>query len=90
VVSYTPRPLYPQGKSPYPLNRRLDGPQSPSRRGGEEKNSQPGPGIRFHKNSVRGVTTAGRNATVYSQLSSDGGIRGVRAAQWCSVGLRAG
>jgi hypothetical protein len=35
------RPLYPQGKSPwYLLDRRLDGPQSRSGRGGEEKNSQ--------------------------------------------------
>jgi hypothetical protein len=31
VVSFTPRPLHPQGKSPrYPLNRRLGGPQSRS------------------------------------------------------------
>jgi hypothetical protein len=38
VVSSTPRPLYPQGKSPwYPLDRRLGGPQSRSGRGGEEK-----------------------------------------------------
>jgi hypothetical protein len=42
VVSFTPRPLYPQGKSPwYPFDRRLGGPQSRSGRGGEEKNSQP-------------------------------------------------
>jgi hypothetical protein len=42
VVSYTPRPLYPQGKSPwYPLDRRLGGPQSRSERGAEERNSQP-------------------------------------------------
>jgi hypothetical protein len=42
VVSFTPRPLYLQGKSPwYPLDRRLGGPQSWSGRGGEEKNSQP-------------------------------------------------
>jgi len=28
VVSFTPRPLYPQGKGPwYPLDRRLGGPQ---------------------------------------------------------------
>jgi hypothetical protein len=41
VVSFTPLPLYPQGNSPwYPLERRLGGPQSRSRRGGEEKNSQ--------------------------------------------------
>jgi hypothetical protein len=46
VVSFTPRPLYPQGKSPwYPLDKRLGEPQSRSGRGGEEKNSQPPPGI---------------------------------------------
>jgi hypothetical protein len=46
VVSSTPRPLYPQGKSFwYPLDRRLSGSQSRSGRGGEEKNSQPPPGI---------------------------------------------
>jgi hypothetical protein len=39
-------PLYTQGKSHwYPLDRRLDGPQSRSRRGGEEKNSQSLPGL---------------------------------------------
>jgi hypothetical protein len=42
VVSFTPRPLYPQGKSPwYTLDRRLGGPESRSGRGGEEKNFQP-------------------------------------------------
>jgi hypothetical protein len=46
VVSFTPRLLYPQGKSPwYPLDRRLGGPQNRSESGGEEKNSQPLPGI---------------------------------------------
>jgi hypothetical protein len=46
VVSFTPQPLYPQGKSPwYPLDRRLGGPQSRSGRGDEAKNSQPPPGI---------------------------------------------
>jgi hypothetical protein len=46
VVSFTPRPLYPQEKSTwYPLDRRLGGLRSPSGRGGEEKNSQPPPGI---------------------------------------------
>jgi hypothetical protein len=46
VVTFTPRSLYPQGKSPrYPLDRRLGGPQSRSERGGEEKNPQPLPGI---------------------------------------------
>jgi hypothetical protein len=44
VVSFVPRPLYPQKKSPlYPLDRRLGRPQSRSRRGGEENNSQPPP-----------------------------------------------
>jgi hypothetical protein len=42
VVSFTPRPLYPQGKSlRYPLDRRLGGPQSRSGRHGEEKNLGP-------------------------------------------------
>jgi hypothetical protein len=42
VVSFTPWSLYPQGKSPwYTLDRRLDGPQSRSGRGGEEKDFQP-------------------------------------------------
>jgi len=42
VVSSTPQPLYPQGKSPYyPVDRRLGGPQSCSGHGGKEKNSQP-------------------------------------------------
>jgi hypothetical protein len=46
VVSFTPRPLYPQGKSTwYSLDRMLGGPQSRSGRDGEEKNSQPSPGI---------------------------------------------
>jgi hypothetical protein len=46
VVSFTPRPRYPQGNSPwYPFYRRLCGPQSRSGRGGEEKNSQPLPGL---------------------------------------------
>jgi hypothetical protein len=42
VISFTSRPLYPQGKNPwYPLDRILGGPQSRSGRGGEEKNSSP-------------------------------------------------
>jgi hypothetical protein len=45
VVSFTPRPFYPQGKSPfYPLDRRLGGPQTRPRCGGE-KNSQPLSGL---------------------------------------------
>jgi len=46
VVIFTPRPLYPEGRSPlYLLDRRLGGPLSRSGRGGEEKNSQPLPGL---------------------------------------------
>jgi hypothetical protein len=42
VVSFTPRLLCSQGKSPwYPLDRRLGGPHSRAGRGGEEKHSQP-------------------------------------------------
>jgi hypothetical protein len=41
VLSFTRRPLYFQGKGHwYPMDTRLGGPQSRSRRGGEEKNSQ--------------------------------------------------
>jgi hypothetical protein len=40
------RSLCLQGKSPwYTVDGRLDGPQSQSGRGGEEKNSQPLPGL---------------------------------------------
>jgi hypothetical protein len=47
VVSFTPRLLYPRGKSPwYPLDRRLGGgAQSRSGHSGEEKNSQPLQGL---------------------------------------------
>jgi hypothetical protein len=46
VVNFTPRPLYPRERAPGThLDRRLGGPQSRSGRGGEEKNSQPPPGI---------------------------------------------
>jgi hypothetical protein len=44
VVSFTPWPLYSQGKSSwYPLDRRLGGPQSRSGRGGLEKIPSPAP-----------------------------------------------
>jgi len=47
VVSFTPQPLYLQGKSPqYLTDRKLDGPQSCCGHSGEEKNSQPPPGIK--------------------------------------------
>jgi hypothetical protein len=46
VVSFTPRTLYLQGNSPwYTLYRRLGESQSWSGCGGEEKNSQPLPGL---------------------------------------------
>jgi len=46
VASFTIRPLYPQGKgSRYQLDRRLDGPQSRSGHGGEEKDSHSPPRI---------------------------------------------
>jgi hypothetical protein len=46
VISFTVQPLYPEGKSFWcPLNRRLGGLQTRSGRGGEEKNSQPLPGL---------------------------------------------
>jgi hypothetical protein len=39
MVSFTPRPLYSQGKSPwYTLDRRLSGPQNRSGRGGTTHN----------------------------------------------------
>jgi hypothetical protein len=44
MVSFTSRPLYPQGKSSwYNLDRRLGGPQDRYGLGGEEKISQPLP-----------------------------------------------
>jgi hypothetical protein len=46
VVSFTPRPLYTQGKSSwYPLDRRLGGHQSRFGGGGEENNPQHLPGL---------------------------------------------
>jgi len=45
--SFTPRPLYPQGKSPwYPLYMRLDGPHTRYGRDGEDEKSLPGHPIR--------------------------------------------
>jgi hypothetical protein len=46
VIIFMPRPLYPQGKiTRYPLDRRLGRLQNRSGRGGEDRNSQPPPGI---------------------------------------------
>jgi hypothetical protein len=42
VVSFTPRPLHPQGRSPWcPLDKMLGGPQSGSGHDDKDKNSQP-------------------------------------------------
>jgi hypothetical protein len=46
MVSFTPRPLYPQGRATGThSDRRLGGPQSRSGRGGEEKKSLSLPGL---------------------------------------------
>jgi hypothetical protein len=46
------------GKEPqYPLDRRLDGPQGRSGRGGEEKNSQPLPGLEPRSSSSYCILT---------------------------------
>jgi hypothetical protein len=75
VVSFTPRPLYPQETSPwYPLDRRLGEPQSLSGRGDEEKNSQSLPGFEprssdctVHSQPLYRLSfqTEGRDAKVY-------------------------
>jgi hypothetical protein len=47
VVCFTPRSLYPRGKSPwFTLDRSLGGPRDHSGRYGVEKNSQPLPGLK--------------------------------------------
>jgi len=58
VVSFTPRPLHPQGKSPkFSLNRRVGGPQSQSERGDKGKYPCPcwksGPGHRAKFSEVK-------------------------------------
>jgi hypothetical protein len=72
VVSFTPRPLYPKGKSPwYPLDRRLDGPQSHSgHSGGEEKNFQPPPRIESYDSLLRYLHVISFPAWVASSLQT--------------------
>jgi hypothetical protein len=75
VVSFTPRPLYPQGKRPwYQFDRRLGGPQSRSGRGDGEKNSQPPPGIELSSKISNKLYSAVRLmnfiSTVFSLLIS--------------------
>jgi hypothetical protein len=56
VVSFTPRPLYPRGKSPLcPLDRRLSGPESRSGRRGE--NSWPNRDSKFVPSDVQPVAS---------------------------------
>jgi hypothetical protein len=74
VFSFTSRPLYPQGNSPcYPLDGRLGGPQSRSGRGGEEKNSQPPPGIESYnpKRPDRSLVTIPSELTRLSDVGID-------------------
>jgi len=69
VISFTPRPLYRQGKSPwYPLYRRLGGPQSRSEFGGEEKNSKTLSGLES-RSDIR-LASYVRVVCVYSSSSS--------------------
>jgi len=50
MVSFTPRTLYLQEKSPwYALDKMLGEPESRYGRGGKEKDSQPPPGIEPYK-----------------------------------------
>jgi len=54
MVSFTLRPLHPQGKIPwYQLDRRLGGPQSRSGRGGEDKNFAASAGTRTPDHPTR-------------------------------------
>jgi hypothetical protein len=54
MFRFTPQPLYPQGKIPwYKFDTRVGRPQSPSGSGGEEKNSQPLPGLEPPDHPVR-------------------------------------
>jgi hypothetical protein len=58
MVSFTPRPLYRQGKNPwYPLDRRLGGSQSFSGRGGEENSSQPPVAQRYTDWAIKAVSS---------------------------------
>jgi hypothetical protein len=81
VVNFTPRPLYPRGKSPrYPLDRRLDGPQSRSGRFGEEKILDP-TGTRIPDPSVVQLV-----ASRYTDYAIPAPILGAEGgAKWTSV-----
>jgi hypothetical protein len=47
----------PTALPPYPLDRRLGGSQSRSERCGEEKNSQPPPGIEHRLSMIKKITS---------------------------------
>jgi hypothetical protein len=69
MVSFTPRLLYPEGKSPlYGLDRRLGGPQSRSGHGVEEKNSHLPQGI-----ELRSSDRPARSQSLY-RLSYPGSL----------------
>jgi hypothetical protein len=69
VISFTPPPLYPQGKSPwYPLDRRMGGLQSRSVHRRKEKNSEPPPGLEPSINQP--VTLNVRSYTPYLEATS--------------------
>jgi hypothetical protein len=80
VVSFTSWPLYPQGNNPlYPLDRRLGGPQSHSGHGGEEKNSQPSPGIKPQKPN----RPAWKNANLTLSWCKIWGFHSSEDSHWC-------
>jgi hypothetical protein len=72
VVRFTPPVALHPRKSPwYPLDRRLGGPQSQSGRGGEEKNSQPLPGLKppiIQSVAQRCITELSRPRYVYREV----------------------
>jgi hypothetical protein len=96
VVSFTPRPLYPQGKSPwYPLDRRLGGPQSRSGCGGGEKNSQLPPGIepQNHDRPARGpvlyrLSYHGCGKIILEWILGKYGGKAWTGCIWLRIGIR--
>jgi hypothetical protein len=71
VVSFTPWPLYPQGKSPpYPLDRRLSGPQSRSGHGAEVKNSQPHRDSNSNHSTVQPVVSRYTDWAIHLKITS--------------------
>jgi hypothetical protein len=74
VVSFTPRPLYPQGKSSwYALDRRLGWPQSRSGHGGEEKKFLAPTGTRIPDHPARSPALYHRPIPALQQSVCGGG-----------------